>query len=230
MKWETAKKQIKTWGFFPFLYDGVMSRVRPWFMLCELQHRHHTRREEPYPLADNREVRIATREDLAAAAMDPESDIKAKWLEQALKRGEICAAVFEDGRVLSYVWRAFGPTPHEKDVWVEFDPKYSYSFKTFTRPDCRQQRLNHVVNYAMDCHLLDRGHEDCLIFVETHNYPSLIGAHKRGNRPVGYAGYLRLFGRVFCFRSPGAKRHGFRFFHVPAESSLRLGQSAKPAE
>jgi hypothetical protein len=35
---------------------------------------------------------------------------------------------------------------------------------------------------------------------------------RAGNRVVGYAGYIYLFGKLFSFRTPGSKKHGFRFF------------------
>jgi hypothetical protein len=40
-----------------------------------------------------------------------------------------------------------------------------------------------------------------------------------GRRVVGYAGFIYLFGKLFSFRTPGAKEYGFRFF-TPARADI----------
>lgn len=212
MKWSTARAEIRRWGVLHFAYDCLMSRFKPWLTLCSIQLRPITRHNDFPELPPNLEVRVASTEDLIAAAKDPVSELSAEWVKEAHGRGEICVAVFEGDRLLSYLWRAFAPTPHEKGLWVYFDENCPYGFKAFTHPDCRQQRLQYAASAHLDHWMLDRGYRHYLGFIETHNFPSLIAAKKRHNRTVGYAGYLTLFGRVIPFRSPGAKRHGFGFF------------------
>lgn len=211
MKLSTAKAEIKHWGLLRFVYDVVMCRLKPWLTLCAVDLRSLLRNPDTPELAPNREVRVATASELIAASADPVNDLDPDWVKQAHSRGEICVAVFEGDKILSYVWRAFAPSPHEKGLWVHFDPRYVYSFKAFTPPAYRQQRLQHVVIYELDAWLLDRGYRHFISFIETHNYPSLTSGKKRNNRRVGYAGYLILFGRIIPFRTPGAKKHGFAF-------------------
>ncbi|MCW8196027.1 hypothetical protein F6455_14635 [Proteobacteria bacterium 005FR1] len=146
--------------------------------------------------------------------------MKDEWLKGAIRRGELCAAVFEGEEMLSYTWRAFGPTPHENDLLeVHFDSRYVYGFYSYTRPDCRRQGLQHAADFVSDSYLYDMGYTEGIGWIETHNYPSLISQQKRGAFCVGYAGYLYLLGRVYTFRSPGAKKHGFGFF--PAQPAPR---------
>jgi hypothetical protein len=48
-----------------------------------------------------------------------------------------------------------------------------------------------------------------------------------GNRVVGYAGYIHLFGKLFSVRTAGAKKHGIRFFtpRSPAVAKLKARPS-----
>ena len=209
MKLARARLAIKRWGFAAFVYDCLMSVLQPWLRLCVVQVRPLRSDASHGKLAARRSLRRASTSELLEASADPQLDLKAEWIKRAEARGEICLAVFEEGSIIAYLWRAFGPTPHMDGLWVHFDSRLSYSFKGFTRPEHRRQRLQQALSYALDDWLLDQGYSHSIRFVESHNYPSLT--NRPDQRTVGYAGYLRLFGRVIPFRSPGARRYGFAF-------------------
>ena len=65
---------------------------------------------------------------------------------------------------------------------------------------------------------LDRSHgaTHALSTIHSHNYASLRADARSGARRIGLAGYIQIFGRVIPFRSPGARKVGFRF-HCPTE-------------
>ncbi|MCW8196327.1 hypothetical protein F6455_16150 [Proteobacteria bacterium 005FR1] len=223
MNLTTARALIRQWGFFPFLYDCAMCRLKPWLTLCQVEVRPLHRESDLAPkLSEGWHVRVATTEELVEAAADPVNDLSPEWVRKAHQRGEICVGVFDGNQIASYVWRAFGPSPHEKGLWVHFGPQHPYSFKAYTRPDYRRRRLQHSASLYLDRWLLERGFTQTIGYIETHNYPSLISSKKRGNRRVGFAGYLTLFGRTIPFRTPGAKRHGFRFSSSESLSGDRL--------
>jgi hypothetical protein len=211
MKLATAKELIRQWGFFRFLYDCAMSRARPWLMLCQVELRSLHPDPELPELPEGFEIRVATTAELIEAATDPVNDLNADWVRKAHQRGDICMAAFDGDQIACYVWRAFSPAPFEKGLWVHFSPEYPYSYKAYTRPDYRRRRLQHYASLSMERWMLERGYTHIISYIETHNYPSLTSSKKRGNRRVGLAGYLRLFGRTLPFRSPGARRHGFAF-------------------
>lgn len=221
MKWSTAKAEIKCWGLGRFAYDCILSRLKTWLTLCSVNVRPLYRDPDVPELAANQEVRVAALDELIAASADPVNDLDPAWIRAAHDRGERCVAVFEGGKIVSSVWRAFAPSPHEKGLWLHFGPQCFYSFKAFTPPAYRRRRLQHATCCKLDPDLLDQGYRYSIGFIETHNYPSLISARKRGNRRVGWAGYFTVFGRVISFRSPGAKKYGFGFF--PAGGSTPEG-------
>lgn len=217
LSWIVA--QVRHWGLLRALYAWLMINLQGRLTLCTVMVRPGQRNPQYPPLSEGREARIASVEELTAAARDPANDMSAEWLKGAIRRGEICAAVFEGKKLLSYTWRAFGPTPHEHGLEVQFDPRYVYGFYAYTRPEHRRQGLQHAADFASENHLFDMGYTEGIGFVETHNYPSMISQQKRGAYRVGYAGYLYLLGRVYTFQSPGAKQHGFGFFPMQTVSS-----------
>lgn len=221
---EEDKQRIKSWGFWRALYAWLMVRYRHRFMLSWVVLRDVQKAPRPSALGSSRQVRVATLEELITAAADSRSNLDAQWVREAYARGELCYAVFEGERILSYTWRAFRPTPHEKGLQVRFDPNYVYGYYAYTHPLHRRQGLQNAVDYYSDHWLKELGYNWGLGFIETYNWASFIAQEKRGARKIGYAGYLTLFGKVFTFRSPGAKKYGFGFFR--AESGV-LPESAK---
>ena len=68
-----------------------------------------------------------------------------------------------------------------------------------------------AVGRLTDALCLELGYSKSLGIVESHNYASIANSLRLGNQIVGSAGYFKLFGRVYPFRSRGARRHTFRF-------------------
>lgn len=216
MQLSSVVAKVKLWGLWRAFYAFIMHCMRHRLTFCWVVVR-PLQCDPKFPsLSKGREARIPSMDELIAAAADPVNNLNPEWLHKAEERGEFCAAVFEGQNILSYSWRAFGPTPHEKGLEVRFSPEYVYGFYYYTRPDYRRQGLQHAADYVSDNKLLAMGYTKGIGFIETHNYPSMISQEKRGTFRVGYAGYLSLLGRVYTFQSPGAKQHGFGFF--PAQT------------
>jgi hypothetical protein len=134
--------------------------------------------------------------------------MSASFSEQATARGDIGVGVFEGGRLIAYLWRAFVPTAVSRDLWIRFGPPHRYGYKGFTLPEHRGQHLQDALAYATDRLCVERGRTHAADFVETHNFPSLASDRRRGNVRSGYAASFRLFGRRFVWNSRGARRRG----------------------
>jgi hypothetical protein len=52
----------------------------------------------------------------------------------------------------------------------------------------------------------------------TDNYPSLRAGMRGGYPVVGYAGYIHLFGKLFSFRTAGAKKTWLSLLHAKIAS------------
>lgn len=205
------RSDIGRWGFLRALHIRVMSSLKRWLTVCRIHTRPLDRTTGMPDLAEGCSVRIATRDELVRAALDPVMGLRTASIDAALDRGDICAAVFDRDRMVAYVWRSFSTAPHADGLWVTFERPYRYGYKAFTRPEYRGQHLQDALSFLTERLGVERGYTEGLSFVETHNYASVAQDLRRGNRVVGWAGYIKLFGRVYPFRTPGARRHTFRF-------------------
>ena len=205
------RSDFERWGAMRFFFIRVAMRFKRWLTLCRI----HTRvldqpAREPL-LPKGFSVRVTSREELLRAAQDPVMGLNPANVDAALQRGDLCAATFDGDRMVAYVWRSFSTAPHADGLWVTFERPYRYGYKGFTHPDYRGQHLRDAPVFLTDRLCVERGFTHALAFVELGNLPSIAQDQRRDNRVVGWAGYFKLFGRVYPFRTPGARRHTFRF-------------------
>ena len=208
------RKDLERWGVVRFLHIRAMTFLRRWLTLCRV---HVRKLDAAAPMPELKApftARIATKDDLLEAARDPAMGMQASAIEAALERGDMCGAVFDGDRMVAYTWRSFTTAPHADGLWVTFARPYRYGYKALTRPEYRGMHLQDAAVVVTEAACIERGYTHGVSFVESHNYPSITQDNRRGNRLVGWAGYVKLFGRVYPFRTPGAKRHTFRFVRM----------------
>lgn len=158
-------------------------------------------------------------EELLGHCADPALELSGASARGAFARGDRCVGALEDGKLLGYAWFAFTPTPESGGMWIDFDADAAYSYRHFVRPDCRGRRIAGRLLPAADSLCAAQGRKRCLILIHEHNVSSIRASERSGARTVGHAVCLTLFGWLLCWRSPGTKRHGLRFFRP--QSNLR---------
>ena len=207
-----VSNDLNRWGRYRALYIRLM-----WFMnrVVGLNIFWVTRRKLETKCSPDASIHtaIASRETLAPYFNDPAYNLGQSYVDQAIDRGDVCVATFVEDRLAAYGWVAYKPVPHAGRIWIDFNPGHRYTTNSFTHPDFRGRHIRGSFG-ALDP--LDRQHgaTHSLSIVHTHNFASLRADARSGATIVGFAGYFDLFGRVIAFRSPGAKKHGFRF-HCP---------------
>jgi len=173
---------------------------------------------EPTPA----EVRIASDEELRTAAQEMPNQLTPQFVDAAIARGDACLAAFLDGKMVAFSWRSYSVAPHVEGIWVRFKAPYRYGYKSFTLP---QYRGKHLLDLRRgDPYCRERGADRSIGFIASHNLESLQRSKRITNEFIGYAGYVRLFGRYWFFRTPAVKRAGFEF--TGSESSW--GRSKVP--
>ena len=155
--------------------------------------------------------RLDADELMSVFAQDPNTHLDETFVQDALTKGDLCVGAFRENELVAYVWRAFGRTPHNTDVDVEVNAPYWYTYKMLTLPQARGHNLGGRLTLYADTFCQDAKCIGGVGFVETHNRASLRTNLKVGTQKVGFAGYLKCFGRVITFNSPGAIAHQFRF-------------------
>jgi hypothetical protein len=203
--------EIRRWGIARVGYRSVMAVLRPVLFLTKVFIKPLDLPVSTDTLAEDIECRIANSHDLHRAISNTRLGISQDFLRAAEARGDICAAAFKSSEMISYSWKSFSHAPHTTDVMVRFAPGFCYSYKIFTLPEHRGMHILEAAAVPATAVFLARGITHSIGFIESHNFPSLAYARRVGGCFVGYAGYIRLFGRIFPFSSPGAKRYGFSF-------------------
>ena len=181
--------------------------------------RSHVLGRSPAPpeLPAHLRVGIVDSATLLRAAEDPELGLSHDFVKFALARGDVAFGAMHGDRLVAYTWRTFTEAPHEHGLWVRVRPPYRYGYKAFTHPSYRGLHLNAAISLSSDAYFLERGYTHHVGFVDIWNRASLATGKYKGNSVIGFAGYLRWFGRYVPFRTPGVKRTGFEFF-APAGS------------
>lgn len=155
---------------------------------------------------------LAEAEALAWCA-DAELELSEASVRAAYARGDICVGARENGAPVGYLWYAYGPTPHIGEVWIDCGPRARYSYKAFVRPSHRGRGIAPELYRQAYWIAPLRARTATLLAIDLGNDASLRASLRAGRRVVGYAGFLMRGGRlVFAWRSPGAKKYGFRFF------------------
>ena len=136
------------------------------------------------------------------------------FVRAALARGDVAFGAFDGDQLIAYVWRPFGAAPDADGLWVKVDPPHHYAYKAFTLPAYRASASTSPFR-SFPTTIFQVG------FSEISNFPGIAAADFLGRRRVGFAGYVKWFGRAVPFRTAGVKRIGFELFE-PQPSDDRL--------
>ena len=217
-RWASWRQEVTEdlgrWGLRRALFKQLMMllRVLIGLRLFRIHVREHYRDVAIPDLPPGYSMRLLSRDDLKTASANPELDLVEAYYLPSLARGDLCVGAYFGDELVSYVWRAFVPTPAEDDFWFEFHPPLRYGYKAYTLPSHRGKHLQHPIALLTEELCLERGFTHALSYIEVFNYASIISDQRRNNRLHGYAGYVG-FGRFrMPFRSPGAKRQRVRFY------------------
>jgi hypothetical protein len=163
-------------------------------------------------------VRLARPEELLRAAGDPALDMSPDFVRSALARGDFAIGAFEGDRLVGYAWRTFAAAPDVDGLWVRVEPPCHYLYKGFTLPSHRGRHIQVAIPLFSDRFFLEQGYTSEVGIVDIANFASINNGKRLGRRKIGYAGYVKWFGRCFPFRTPGVRKIGFEFFQ-PGEVS-----------
>ncbi len=218
---------LRRWGLVRSLYALLLRVCRKFltFSITAVVYRPLVRMNSSTSSPEGYHLGILSEQELLDFCHDPTLQLDATGIKGLFARGEICVGAALDGKLVAYHWCAFSATPdnRKKNIWVDFNAEASYGHWGFTLPAHRGKHILSSLLAIGDNYCLDKDKTSCIAFVDTDNYPSLRACMRAGSRIVGYAGYIYLFGKLFSFRTPGAKEHGFRIFtpRSPAVDKLK---------
>ena len=215
-KFENLRADVRRWGWVRSLFIRVVSVLKRYIGLHI--YRINVRplaRHSPEPhLPGGITVRIVAPEELFRAANDPELDLSLDFVRDALARGDMAFGAFDRDRLVGYTWRTFTAAPDSGGLWARVSRPYQYSYKAFTRPSWRGKRVHVAITFFADTYLLGRGYAFEVGYMEISNFASIGVANFLGRRRIGYAGYMKWFGRCIPFRTSAVRKIGFELFDL----------------
>lgn len=139
------------------------------------------------------------------------------------ERGEICIGGFDRSSLVGYAWFTCDPAPHRDDLWMVYDPRAVYIYRAFVHPAYRGRGIAPALYRYADPLFLAEGRRSALLCIGIRRRASLAAARRSGARVAGYGAYLRAGPLFVQWRTPGARRLGFRFSLDPGQA--RAGES-----
>lgn len=214
LKIESLKEDVRRWGWARAIFILMMKGLGK--ILGIHIHSIWTRplaMNPPDPkLPPGVSLRILDRETLLAAIEDPELQLSRVFVESALARGDVAFGAFDGTTLVAYDWRTLSVAPYGDELWIKVDRPYRYAYKGFVRSKYRGRRISTAVALFSDAYFLERGYTHGIYYVDVSNIPSLQASKYKGDQAVGFAGYVKWFGRYFTFRTPAVRRTGFELF------------------
>jgi hypothetical protein len=224
-KFESLRADVRHWGWTRSVLIRIMSMLRRYtgFHIYRINLRPLARQSpQPY-LPSGVTVRIASPEELLKGADDPDLDLRLDFVRAALDRGDMAFGAFERDRLVGYTWRTFAAAPDRDGLWARVSHPCQYSYKAFTRPSHRGKRIHVAITFVADAYLLGCGYAFEVGYMEITNFSSIGVANVLGRRRIGYAGYVKWFGRLLLFRTPAVKKIGFELFERGRRRSGPVG-------
>jgi L-amino acid N-acyltransferase YncA len=150
--------------------------------------------------------RAADLETLAAPEYAYDAAARAFGLER-LRAGDRLVLCESAGRIVFYAWVMFGQMDMGLREYASLSPARAYTYKLFTLPDSRGQRICPAYYTFIKRELRALGYRSLVAWVEAGNRAS-IRAHKRaGFRVVGCIWHIRFLFRSYPLLRPALRRN-----------------------
>jgi hypothetical protein len=149
---------------------------------------------------------------LTHVSQDPDFQLGPAFVKEALANGDLAYGVFDRGELTGYTWRSFSGAPFFEGLWVKVPRPLQYSYKAYTLPSQRGRGIYRAFAAFADRQAWESGYLAMLALIDVSNIASLRASRQMGSKQAGYAGYLKLFGRCFTFRTPAARDLGVEIY------------------
>ena len=142
---------------------------------------------------------------------DPQCDLAADFVEEAVAGGDQCYAVLHGATLVTYSWYSTRPTIASDGLTINISPEYVYGYKGYTHPRYRGRHLHAIEVSRAIQEYLNRGFRGSVAYVESHNFASLKSCYRTGHRDVGRAFVVGLCRRCLVLADRGCREFGVSF-------------------
>ena len=156
-------------------------------------------------------LREAQKEELIAYSDLKGIEMSDDFVRTSFSHGERIFCAFSGAEIVGYAMSAVGLAQHVDGIWIVTSRDFAFSFKVYVDPDYRGRKLGPALIQLGDNEMRRAGFSKRIGFSSLENWSSKQMSAHIGARTVGFAGYMKLFGRLRTFSSRGARRVRFRF-------------------
>jgi len=169
----------------------------------------------PVSASDGFRHAVLTDAALQQYAQDAVNDLAPAFVATARAKGDRCFGVFDGDILASYIWCSVRATEIQPGLVTSFDPQWTYTYKAFTAPVYRGQRLHARVKAAALSDPLYRYSRGALSCVDMTNLASMrsltrMGAVCEGTLLAAYA-----LGRYWTHQSERCRHYNMRLKGAP---------------
>jgi GNAT superfamily N-acetyltransferase len=224
MNFKNVRRDAAHWGWIPTLLARGLDRCQRWlgFHLFRVNVRPLLPQPpEPNPPQDIA-VCVLTMEQLLKASADPELDLDPDFIKTTLAQGDLVCGAYDGDRLVAYAWRTSVAAPYYAGLWIKPGHHYHYAYRHYVLPEYRGKRVHTAMLRLADQESVKRG---CIAEIDVApiaNLASLGAALSLGRIPIGFAGYMSVFGRIYSFRTRRVKRFGLVIFKPQAGIPIGL--------
>lgn len=161
--------------------------------------------------AGDMQTRFATRDDLLAAASNPEvaEEMSDEFVVEAMARGDECYGIFDGPTLVSFGWYSNQPSQFSAGLDLHFDRTWMYMYKGYTLRSYRGKRLHGVGMSRALYAYAERGFRGLISYVRSTNFQSLRSTTRMGYQIFGEIYIAEAMGRPLVWASPGCAAYQF---------------------
>jgi ribosomal protein S18 acetylase RimI-like enzyme len=149
------------------------------------------------PVAKGITIRPATAADLPALAGMVTPTTLAEFARR-FEAGRLCGIAMDGDKIVAYIWAGFEVRPEIERFDFPLLPDEAHLFNGYTLPQYRRMGvMASMLSLLSPLHAL--GARRIVVTVEKRNHLSMNLCKRLGLLPVGYARYMRLFGRKYTW-------------------------------
>lgn len=161
--------------------------------------------------AGDLQTRFATRQELLAAASNPEvaEEVSVEFVEEALARGDECYGIFDGPTLVSFGWYSNHPSQFSDTLDLHFDRAWMYMYKGYTLRSHRGKRLHGIGMSRALYAYAERGYRGLISYVRSTNFQSLRSTERMGYQIFGEIYIAKAMGHALVWASPGCAAYKF---------------------
>jgi hypothetical protein len=211
-----TKKYFRRFGITKAIYYAVFQVIN-YMTFCKIFYILILTKEKISVIAENSDIsfRFLTFNDLNKFLNNKLYQLDKSSILSSFYRGDLCFGALKDGILINYRWFSNKETQISDELVFSFNSPTWYSYKAFTHPAHRGQRINSISLSKAFHELTKIGCKELSTVIESHNFSSLKSAEASGYHIIGKNFVFKYFNSKYLILP---KKNVFNFCIIAKET------------